>query len=207
MHTYMRWWAMASMAVSSASKPFVVRPAVPRSLPGGSVARRVPSRTQCAPVAGGATPDLRPGEKMLPAAQAATRLTRDASRDTGRSLGRLTGDGLLRAVEHRLHRAAESDHPAWNSRAGSSHLGYLSADPTPFSSSGVVARVLPFCAPPCLAAGSTHAASRTRWQASGATVPAADASDGSRQNPSTMDGMRGALLPLAAGFRLSAVQA
>ena len=31
MHTYMRWWAMASMAVSSASKPFEVLPAVPRS--------------------------------------------------------------------------------------------------------------------------------------------------------------------------------
>ena len=31
MHTYMRWWAMARMAVSSASKPFGVRPAVPRS--------------------------------------------------------------------------------------------------------------------------------------------------------------------------------
>jgi hypothetical protein len=36
MHTYMRWWAMASMAGSFASKPFEVLPAVPRSLPGAT---------------------------------------------------------------------------------------------------------------------------------------------------------------------------
>ena len=42
---------------------------------------------------------------------------------------------------------------------------------------------------------------------SGATLPATDASDGSRQNQPTMDGARGALLPLAAGFRLRATQA
>ena len=42
---------------------------------------------------------------------------------------------------------------------------------------------------------------------SGATLPAADASHGSRENHPTMDGARGALLPLAAGFRLRATEA
>jgi hypothetical protein len=39
--------------------------------------------------------------------------------------------GFLWTVEHRFHRAGESDHPTWNSRAGSSHLGYGEACPTP----------------------------------------------------------------------------
>jgi IS1 family transposase len=50
-------------------------------------------------------------------------------------------------------------------------------------------------------------ASPTRWQASGATLSATDACDGSGKNQSTMDGKRGALLPLAAGFRLRATEA
>jgi len=72
---------------------------------------------------------------------------------------------------------------------------------------GMVASVLSFCAPPCLAADSAPAASRTRWQTSSATLPPAYPSHGSGQNQPTMDGARGALLPLAKDFRLSATQA
>lgn len=52
-----------------------------------------------------------------------------------------------------------------------------------------------------------HAAARARWQAAGTTLPPTDFGDGRRQNPSTLDDARGALVPLAAGFRLSATQA
>jgi hypothetical protein len=45
-----------------------------------------------------------------------------------------------------------------------------------------------------------------RWQASGATLSAANTGHGSRQNHPSMDGTRGAHLPLAAAFRLSAMQ-
>ena len=47
------------------------------------VARGGSSRATRAPVAGGSRPNLRPGEKMLSAAQAGTCLARDASRYTG----------------------------------------------------------------------------------------------------------------------------
>jgi hypothetical protein len=93
-------------------------------------------------VAGGTRPDLRSSEKMLPAAQAGARQACDASRDTSRSRGRLTGDGLLRAAEHGFYRAGESDHPPWNSCAGSSHLGHGPADSTSARPPGVVASVL-----------------------------------------------------------------
>ena len=46
-----------------------------------------------------------------------------------------------------------------------------------------------------------------RWQASSATLPAAYGSSGSRENQPTMDRARGALLPIAAGFRLRVTQA
>src|SRR5215469_17773464 len=44
-------------------------------------------------------------------------------------------------------------------------------------------------------------------QTSGTTLSPADGSSGSGENQPTMDGTRGALLPLAAGSRLSATQA
>ncbi|HYB02042.1 MAG TPA: hypothetical protein VED37_17605 [Ktedonobacteraceae bacterium] len=46
--------------------------------------------------------------------------------------------------------------------------------------------------------------SLTRGQIGGAALQAANTGDDSRQNPSTMDGARGALVSLAAGFRLRA---
>lgn len=58
------------------------------------MARRETSRAEHAPVAGGSESDLRPGEKMLPAAQAGARQAHDASGDTGRSHRRLQGMGL-----------------------------------------------------------------------------------------------------------------
>jgi len=144
---------------------------------------------------------------MLPAAQAGPRQARHASRDTSRSRSRLTGDGLFRPAEHRFYRASESDHPPCNSRAGSSKLGDGSADPTPVSSPGVVACVLSFRASSPIPTSSAHAATRARWQTDCATLPPANSGDGSRQNTSTMDGARGALLPPAAGFRLRATKA
>jgi hypothetical protein len=152
-----------------------------------SVAHLLPSRAQCAPVAGGSGLHLWPSEKMLPTSQAGSGHAGDAAGYTGRSLGRLTGDGLLRAPEHRFYRAGESDHPAWDSRAGSSHLGHGSAVTISVSSPRVVASVLSFCASSCLATGGAHAAARTRGQPPGAPVPAAYASHGSGKNQPTMD--------------------
>src|SRR5712691_2755080 len=73
--------------------------------------------------------------------------------------------------------------------------------------SGVVARLLSLYAPSPIPSSGAHAAASTRWQPGGATLSAANASDGCRQDQSTMDGRRGALVPLAAGFRLRATQA
>ena len=69
---------------------------------------------------------------------------------------------------------------------------------------GVVAGLLPFCPSSRIAAGEARAAARARGQIIGATVPTTHAGDGSGENPSTMDGRRGALLPLATGFCLKA---
>jgi hypothetical protein len=71
----------------------------------------------------------------------------------------------------------------------------------------MVASVLPFCASSCLAADSAHAASRARGQTASATLPAAYPSHGSRQNHPRLDGARGALLPIAKGFRLRGIEA
>jgi len=60
-------------------------------------------RVDRTPVAGGDEADLRPGEKMLPAAQAGASHARDASGNISRSLGRPTGDGSFGTTEHRLH--------------------------------------------------------------------------------------------------------
>ena len=165
------------------------------------------ARAEGASVAGGSKPDLWPGEEKLPTAEAGSGHARDAARDRGRSQSRLTGIGLLWEAEHGFYRAGESDHPPWNSCVGSSNLGYSSANPTPASFHRMVAGLLSFCASPPSAAGSARAAARARWQAGGATLSAADASDGGRQNPSTMDGSRGALVPVAAAFRLKADEA
>ena len=64
-----------------------------------------------------------------------------------------------------------------------------------------------FVRPPCIAAGDARSASRTRWQASCATLSATDGSSCSWENSSTLDGARGALSPIAASFRLRATQA
>src|SRR5215469_10980152 len=61
-----------------------------------------------------------------------------------------------------------------------------------------------------LTARGACAATRARWQIGGTTLPAADPCDGSWENTSTMDSLRGALLPLATlakGFRLRGIEA
>jgi hypothetical protein len=170
------------------------------------MARRETSRAECPPVAGGTKPDLRTGEKMLPTAQTGSRQAHHASWNRGRSQSRPTGDGILRAAEHGFHRAGESDHPSWSGRAGSSHLGDGAAVPTLVSSSGVVARLLSLCASPPHTARGARAATRARWQPAGATLPTTYTCHGNRQNHPTMDGARGALVSLAAGFCLRGME-
>ena len=53
--------------------------------------------------AGGATPDLRPGEKMLSTAQAGTGLAGDAPWDRGRSQSHLTGIRPFWTTQHGVH--------------------------------------------------------------------------------------------------------
>jgi len=86
------------------------------------------------------------------------------------------------------------------------HLGDGAAVFTPVSLSRVVARLLSLCTSPCLAASEARAVTRARRQTPGATLPTPDEGSGSRQNQPTMDGSGGALVPLAAGFCLSARQ-
>jgi hypothetical protein len=158
-------------------------------------------------VAGGGGSDLRPGEKKLPAAQAGSRHARDAPWDRGRSQNRLAGLVSLRMPEHRFYRTGESDGPSWSGSSRKTYLGYFPTGSTAAGSSRMVACLLSFCASSCIAPDSAHEATRARWQASDATLSAAYSSDGSRENTSTMDGSRGALLPLAASFRLRATEA
>jgi hypothetical protein len=139
---------------------------------------------------------------MLPSAQAGTGLASHASWNRGRSQSRPTGIRLLGTIEHGHNSAGEFDRPSRRGCAGASHLGHCSAVLTASGPSGVVARLVSFCPSPCLTAGEARAAARTRWQTSGATLSPADSSHGSWQNPSTMDGARGALLAVAKGFRL-----
>ncbi len=158
-------------------------------------------------MAGGAKADLPSGEEKLSTAQAGTGLACDASWHRDRSHSRLTGIRPLWTVEYRLYRAGESDRPTWNSRTDTPHVGHRTAVSPPAGPSGVVASLLPFCTSPCLATSGARAATRARWQSSGTTLPATDASHGSGKNEPTMDSHRGALLPLAASFRLRATQA
>jgi hypothetical protein len=90
--------------------------------------------------------------------------------------------------------------------ASASHLGDCSAVPIPARPSGVVARLLPFCASPRVTATSARAATSTRGQPAGSTLPAADPCDGSRENPPALESARGAHLPIAASFRLRALK-
>jgi hypothetical protein len=115
--------------------------------------------------------------------------------------------GLLRAVEHGFYRASEFDRPTWGGRSRTSHLGYFPTGSTAAGPSGMVACVLPFCASSRITSSGAAAATRTRWQTAGATLSATDSGDGSRENHPTMDGSRGALLPIVAGFRLRATEA
>jgi len=87
--------------------------------------------------------------------------------------------------------------------SGKTDLGHVSTSAPAARPSGMVARLLPFCPSPCFAAGEARAAARTRGQAGGPTLSATDSGDGRRKNPPTMDGARGARLPLARGVRLS----
>jgi hypothetical protein len=120
---------------------------------------------------------------------------------------RLTRIRLLGTVEHGLDFAGQSDRSPWGGSAGASHLGHGAAVPIPVGSVGVVASVVSFCTSTPIAAGSAHAASRARGQASGTTLSPAYTCDGSRKDQSTLDSARGALVPLAAGLCLSATEA
>ena len=101
-------------------------------------------------------------------------------------------------------RAGESDRPTRSGSARKTHLGHFPTGSTAARPSGVVARLLSFCPSARSAASGLCRASRTRWQASGATLSTTDASHGSGQSQPTMDCTRGALTPFAAGFRLRA---
>ncbi len=64
------------------------------------------------------------------------------------------------------------------------------------------ARTITDVAPSPIPSSSAHAATRARGQSSGATLPTTNGSSGCRQDQPSMDNSRGALVPLAAGFRL-----
>lgn len=96
---------------------------------------------------------------------------------------------------------------SWLLSARTPHLGHLPTSLTASGPSGVVACVLALCSFSCLAARSTCAASRTSGQSSGSTLLAAYSSPGGRKNEPTMDDVRGALIPIATGFRLRGIEA
>jgi len=158
-------------------------------------------------VASGGRTDLRTGEEKLPAAQAGADYARHAPWNRCRSQDRFAEDGLLWTIEHGFHRASESDGTSRSGSAGTPHLGYLPAGPTPAGSSRMVASLLSFCAPPCIVTSRALAVARARGQAGVTTLSTAYPSYGSGENTSTMDGSRGALLPIAAGFRLRSTEA
>ncbi len=166
------------------------------------MARRETSRAEHAPVAGGSESDLRPGEKMLPAARAGARQAHDASGDTGRSHRRLTADGSFWTTQYRFHRAGESHCSSWSGSSGSPYLGHCSAGPTPVGSSRVVASLLSFCASSRIPTSSAHAAAGARWQAGGATLPATYPSHGSGKNQPTVVSARSPVLSFAASAML-----
>jgi len=105
-------------------------------------------RPQRAAVAGGARPHLRPGEEKLSAAQAGTGHARDVPGNRARSQSCLTVLRLLRPAQYRVYRAGESDRPSWGSRARTTDLGHVPTGSTAARPFGMVARLLPLCAPP-----------------------------------------------------------
>jgi len=135
---------------------------------------------------------------MLSTRQARVRQACDAPGDRGHSQGLLAEIRLLWTAEHGFHRAGEFDRPARNSCAGPLDLGHRTAVSTPVRPSGVVAHLLSFRTPSCIAASGTGAATRTRWQVGSSTLPAACSSHGRRQNHPTMDGARSAVSSLIA---------
>ena len=158
-------------------------------------------------MAGGGGSDLRPGEEKLSSTQADPRDTRDAPGHRGCAHSRLTEIRFLWSVKHRLYRAGESDSASRRGSAGTSHLGHSAAVPTPARPSGVVARLLSLCSSACIPTSGLRPAARARGQTSGATLPPADSSHGSRQNHPTMDSRGSPLFSSAAGLLLSLLRA
>jgi hypothetical protein len=145
--------------------------------------------------------------EKLPTAQAGSRDARGAPGNRGHSQSRFTSNGFLWEIEHGVHRTGESDGSTWRGSARTPHLGNGTAVPTAAGQSGMVACVLSLCASPCIATSGARAATRARWQASSATLSAPNTSHGSTKDHPAMDGLRGALLPLAKGFRLRGIKA
>jgi hypothetical protein len=172
-----------------------------------TVARGGSPRAESTPVASGGGPDLWASEKKLPAAQVDEGHACNAHWNKRSSPGCLTRTGLLRAAEHRIYRTGESERPSWGCCSRTPHLGHIPSSSTPLRPPGMVASLLSLCASSRITTSGAGAATSARWQTSGATVPAAYASHGSGKNEPTMDSEGGALLPIAASFRLRASQA
>jgi hypothetical protein len=77
----------------------------------------------------------------------------------------------------------------------------------PAAMAGVVARLLSLCSSACIPTSGLRPAARARGQTSGATLPPADSSHGSRQNQPTMDHAGSPLFSSAAGPLLSLLRA
>ena len=86
--------------------------------------------------------------------------------------------------------------------AFSPNLGHLATGATAAGPSEVVARLVSFCSSSRSVVGGLRATTTTRGQPPSKTLPAADGSSGSGENPSTMVSRRGAFVPPTAGFRL-----
>ena len=112
----------------------------------------------------------------------------------GRSQSRLPGMRPLWTTQHGFHGASQSEGASWSGSSRKADLGYFPTGSTPLGPSRVVASLLSCCASSPIAAGSAGFAARARGQAGGATLSAANGGSGSRQNPSTLDGARGALI-------------
>jgi transposase-like protein len=115
--------------------------------------------------------------------------------------------GSFWTTQYCFHRAGESDRPSWSGSSRKTYLGHSTAVSTPLGPPRVVAGILSFCASPRIVTGDAHAASRTRGQAGGATLPAAYPSHGSRENQPTVDCAGSALLSSADGTRITPLRA
>ena len=149
-----------------------------------------------------AEPDLRPGEEMLPTAQAGAGHPCDASWNRGRSQVALQGLGfsgrLNTAFIERVNLTVRHGVAALARRT------WATAQPSPHLLAHLEwwRAYYQFVASPRIAASSAHAATRTRGQPFGSTLPAAYASHGSRKNDPTMDRARSAVLSLTKCARL-----